>query len=194
MLRLQEAHGEEAELGLDDEGFALRDHDGTRGWGTCRRTSGYGGGLPVDFLDFYASQLAILAKELKGVDVPSAGTAFLMRRGGLEGAGPVGPGVLRVFRAFDGFRHNLNLSDTLAALSMGGADAVGAGVAATDDQDVLALSSDALIFRELHAGEDAVLLGEELEGKVDAFEVAARGFEVAGGGGAGGKDDGVKRY
>ena len=75
---------------------------------------------------------------------------------------------------------------------MGGADAVGAGVAAADDEDVLAAGGDAVGGGDVDAGEDAVLLGEELEGEVDAAEVAAGDAEVAGGGGAGGEDDGVE--
>ena len=73
---------------------------------------------------------------------------------------------------------------------MGGADAVGAGVAAADDEDVLVVGGDAVGLRELDAGEDAVLLGEQFEGEVDAAKLAAGDAEVAGGGCAGGEDYG----
>ena len=52
VLGLQEAHGQETELGLDDEGLALGNHD---------RTTAGGVGLPVDFLDADAGQAAVLA-------------------------------------------------------------------------------------------------------------------------------------
>lgn len=72
---------------------------------------------------------------------------------------------------------------------MGGAHAVGAGVAAADDDDVLALGGD-------RRGDEVALLhlvGERqvLHRLVDALEVAAGDGQVAGGGGAGRDDDGV---
>ncbi|GAA3068218.1 hypothetical protein GCM10020000_60740 [Streptomyces olivoverticillatus] len=72
---------------------------------------------------------------------------------------------------------------------MGGAHTVGAGVAAADDDDVLALGGD--------RGDRQVALlhlvghGQVLHGEVDALELTAGHRQVAGGGGAGGDDDGV---
>ena len=75
---------------------------------------------------------------------------------------------------------------------MGRSDAVGASVAAADHEDILTLGSDALVFREFHTSEDAVLLGEEFEGEVYTLQFAAGGFEIAGGGRAGSDDDGIE--
>jgi hypothetical protein len=175
MLRLEKTHSQQNQLGLDDFGFALFYHNGTTTFGV---------GLPVDFLNFHASELAVFAEELKGVDVPAAGAAFLMRRGGLEGAGPFGPRILRILGAFDGAGHDLNLSHALAALTMGGTNAVGASVATTNDEDIFALGCDALILAELHTSEDAVLLREQVEGEVYTFQFAAWGFEISGDRGA----------
>lgn len=182
VLWLQEAHSQQAEFSLDDFGFPFLDHDGT---------SAVGVGFPIDFLHLDACQLALLAQKFEGVDVPAACAAFFVRRGGLEGARIVRPGVLRIYGSLDGLGHNLYLGDALAALTVGGADAVGACVAATDDEYVLSLGGDALFLRELDACEYAVLLGEEFEGEVNAPQFATRSLQIAGGGGAGGEDDGI---
>ena len=72
---------------------------------------------------------------------------------------------------------------------MGGAHAVGTGVAAADDDDVLALGGDRRgdVVALLH------LVGERqvLHRLVDAVQFAAGDGQVAGGGGAGGDDHGV---
>ena len=69
---------------------------------------------------------------------------------------------------------------------MGGTDAVGAGIAAADDQHILAPGGDALGIWELDAGEDTVLLRQEFEGEVDAFQITSRNIEIAGLRGTGG--------
>ena len=84
---------------------------------------------------------------------------------------------------------------------MGGAEAVGAGVAAADDDDALAFG--AYLGGRVAGGVEAagvhghtlvavVLLGEILHGEVGAVQVAAGDFEVAGGGGAAAEGDGVE--
>ena len=50
---------------------------------------------------------------------------------------------------------------------MGGAEAVGSGVAAAEDNDALALGLDAARGIDGLAGVQAVLLGEVLHGEVD---------------------------
>ena len=75
---LQEAHGQQTELGLDDFRLTLLDHDGTTAVGI---------GFPIDFLYFHTSELPVLTQELQGVDVPSSRASLFVRRGGLEGAG-----------------------------------------------------------------------------------------------------------
>src|SRR5690606_20691735 len=60
-----------------------------------------------------------------------------------------------------------------------GADAVRAGVAAADDDDVLALGEDRLDVGERLVGDAPVLLGQEFHGEVDAVEVAALDWQIA---------------
>ncbi|OIQ88657.1 hypothetical protein GALL_294800 [mine drainage metagenome] len=62
-------------------------------------------------------------------------------------------------------------------MAVAGAHAVGAGVAAADDDDVLAGGHDLAL--ELVAGVDLVLLRQELHGEVDAVEFAPRNRQVA---------------
>ena len=183
MLWLQESHGQQNEFGLDDFGLTFLYHDGA----TALRVW-----LPVDFLNFHACQLAILTQELQGVDVPSPGTSFLMRRGGLEGARPVGPGILRVIRTFDGLRHNLNLSNALTTLAMSRADAIGTGVTTANHKHILALGRYAIVLVKLDTSQHTILLREQLEGEVNTLQLSAGSLEVTGGGGTCGDDDGVK--
>ena len=69
MFGLQESHGEEHELGLDDLWLAFLDHDGaTTLWI----------GLPVNLLHLDASEFAVFAYELEGVDIPTTRASFLM--------------------------------------------------------------------------------------------------------------------
>ena len=53
-----------------------------------------------------------------------------------------------------------------------GADAVGAGVAAADDDDVLALGVDEVAVGELLSSRLLRVLVQELHGEVDALELA----------------------
>ena len=73
---------------------------------------------------------------------------------------------------------------------MRGAEAVGPGVAATDDHDVLAVGVDRRVV-EL-AERLQVAVGQVLHGQVDAGELAARGGQVTADGRATGQDDGVE--
>ena len=88
-----------------------------------------------------------------------------------------------VGRAFAWFlRHDLQHSDVLGALADGRAQAVGSGVAATDDHDVVDW---------LDAVDAAGRVGQEFHGKVDALEFTARNLHVARHGGADGDDHGI---
>ena len=72
------------------------------------------------------------------------------------------------------------------------ADAVGAGVAAADDDDVLVLRRDVLAVGVL-AVEQALGVGvQELHREVDALEVAALDRQIARLGRAAAQDDGVE--
>ena len=76
---------------------------------------------------------------------------------------------------------------------MGGADAVGAGVATTNDQHILAAGGDALGLWELDAGEDAVLLRQEFEGEMHPFQITSWDIEIACLRGTGGHHYGIER-
>ena len=74
---------------------------------------------------------------------------------------------------------------------MGCSDTVRARVATTDNKNVLALGGDALLVRECHASQHAVLLREQFEGQMHALQFAARSLEVASSGCSGGNYDGI---
>ncbi len=130
----------------------------------------------------------LIAFEVGGGDGVDPLAALLMGRGDLIEHGEGRPRLVGgALLARPG--HDLQLGDGDGALAVGGADAVGAGVAAADDDDVLALGGD--------RGDRQVallhLVGERqvLHRLVDAAELAAGHGQVAGGGGAGGDHDGV---
>ena len=52
---------------------------------------------------------------------------------------------------------------------MGCTNTVGACITATDDQHVFSLGSNALVFREFHTSQHAVLLREQFEGEMNAL-------------------------
>src|SRR6478736_4512101 len=106
----------------------------------------------------------------------------------LVGLRPLGPGV--VGRALQRrLGENLDLEEALAAVAHRRADAVRAGVAATDDDDVLAGGVDraGTIVAENGLG----VGGEKLHRKVHSLELAALDGQVARLGGAGADDRGV---
>ena len=77
------------------------------------------------------------------------------------------------------------------ALAVRRADAVGAGVAAADDDDVLAAGEDRHDVAERLVADAPVLLGQELHGEMDAVELAAGDRQVARLLGAAGERDGI---
>ena len=99
---------------------------------------------------------------------------------------------LSAARASGRARQQLELVHRQRALAVGGAQAVGAGVAAADDDDPLARGGDDLILRNLVAFAAAVLLGEVFDGEMDASELAPRHRQVAGGSGAAAQHDGLE--
>ena len=73
-------------------------------------------------------------------------------------------------------RHHLELSHARGALAVHGAEAVGAGIAAADDHDVLAGGGDP---RHLVAFAVTILLREVVHREVHALELAARNIQIA---------------
>ena len=76
-------------------------------------------------------------EEPPGVDRVLADSAFLVGRGDAEDVGPLGPGVGRAARSSGGRGTISNWWTLLASVAVDGAQAVGAGVAAADDDHVL---------------------------------------------------------
>ena len=74
---------------------------------------------------------------------------------------------------------------------MAGAQAVGAGVAAADDEHALAFGADRDSRIDKVAFVAAILLGQELHGVVNAFEFAAGNLQVARLLGSSAEQDGV---
>ena len=85
------------------------------------------------------------------------------------------PGCARVGRA----RQQLELMHGARALSMDGAQAVGARVAAADDHHALAGGRDRLIRRDVVALAAPVLLGQKLHGQVNASELPPGHVQIA---------------
>src|SRR6267154_1631802 len=105
---------------------------------------------------------------------PFALTALLLRRGGAQLQWPVRTDqrlVLFVGR----FWQDFELGDRFRALAVRGADAVRAGIAAADDDDMLAFGGDRTLRRGDRlgiAGDALVLLRQIIHRKMDARELA----------------------
>ena len=82
--------------------------------------------------------------------------------------------------------------DGAGALAMHGAQAVGAGVAAADDDDVLARGTDEALVGDGVALAAPVLEGEVLHGEVNARQLAPGHGQIARVAGAAGQHDGVE--
>ena len=63
---------------------------------------------------------------------------------------------------------------------MSGTDTVGTRITTTDDQYILALAVDQFVLRELHTGEDTVLLRKQFEGEINTLQLSSRNLQVAG--------------
>ena len=107
-----------------------------------------------------------------------------MGAGGSQDHRPTGPRVV-VRTGFGGFRQQLKLVDNLGALPMGGAQAVGARVAPSQNDDPLALGRD-LAFYGL-PGQYPVLLGQILHGEVHAIQFPPGNVQISRLGGTAGQ-------
>jgi len=76
--------------------------------------------------------------------------------------------------------HDFKLVNDFCFLAQAGAEAVGAGVAAADDDDAFSFSENCQRGVNCIAFAAMILLGQELHGKVNALEFAAGNLEVAG--------------
>ena len=120
----------------------------------------------------------LVAAERGGGDAPVADAALFMRALGAELHGPQGPGGLR--RALLR-RHGqeFKLVDGDRLLAMHGAEAVGAGVAAADDDHALAGGENVFARRQDIAFAAAVLLRQKFHGEVNALQFASGDAQVA---------------
>ena len=165
-----ESHREKHEVGLDDFRLAgVHEVHATR----C------GIFFPCHFLYLYFGHFAVAAADCAGVEKPSALASLLVRRGGFQYHGPVGPRGGGIF-SYRRLRHDFNLCHRFAALTVRGAHAVASRVAAADYKHMLSFGGDAFAGRNVGTGVDAVLLLEQFECEMHAFEVASLDIEVAG--------------
>ena len=125
---------------------------------------------------------AVVADELLGLDLPVALAPFFVRGGEAEDLGPERPGGLRVL-VLGRARVVVELEDRAGLLAVAGAQAVGGGVAAADDDHVLAGGQDRVAV-ERGAEAAAVLLGQERHRQLDPLQAAAGDVQVARPGGA----------
>ena len=152
--------------------------------------------LPLDFDGHDLLQLSgLIADEFfdgreidAGIGAEFRG-GFLLAIVHLVGLGPLGPWV--VGRALERWLgQDFNLHDALAAVAHRGADAVGAGVAATDHDHILAECMDRGVIGA--AVEDGLrVAAEKLHRVVHALQVAALDRQVARLGRPGADDGGV---
>ena len=179
MFGVQETHSQQHEVGFDLK-FAVGD------FGHCGASGVFGGAPPLDADGVEAFYLSVAAGEGFGEDAVIADSALLVGGGGAEDDGPLGPGVAG--GAVGGrLGQEFVLADQFGALSVGGAEAVGAGIAAAEDDDALALGGQAAFGIYGLAGVDPVLLGKVFHREMDAVEFAAGDGQVAGLGGAAGE-------
>ena len=136
--------------------------------------------LPSTHLDLVGEQPAhvagFVAEEALGVDAEDALAAFLVGGRHAVDHRPLRPGVVRSTRVGRA-REDLELVDSRRALPVHGAEAVGAGVAATDDHHLLAARGDRRLV-------DVALLHsirkrQELHRLMDASELAPGDRQVA---------------
>jgi hypothetical protein len=125
-----------------------------------------------------------------GEHVPEPLAALFLAGGGAQLVRPVGPGQALVF-LLRRLVEDLDLGDGPGAVAVGGADAVGAGVAAADDDDVLAVGADEVFVGDIDALHALGVGAQEVHGEVDAVVAAPGHVEVAGLLRAAGEHDGV---
>src|SRR5207253_5497989 len=95
------------------------------------------GGLDI-YGDHGADPTGLVAEELDGLTAPGLDDSFLVRGRGLVHLRPLRPGVRDQVTRIWWARVVVELGDARRALAVRGAEAVGGGVATTDDHDVLA--------------------------------------------------------
>src|SRR5438309_5504379 len=181
-LGAEEAHGQQHQVGVQRE-LAARD-------GREVEPPALADQLHADPVQPADVPVGVAGEALgrHGVD---ALAALLVGRGDPEDIGPLGPGIVRS-AAVGWPRQQLELVHGARALAMHGPEAVGAGVAAADDHDVLAAGGDEPVVGDRVALAALVLERQVLHREVDAPERAPRDREIPRPAGAAGEDDRVE--
>ena len=139
----------------------------------------------MQFLD-----VPVLAREFLRQHGEFALDAFLVTGRDAQLERPVRPDQHLVFH-LGRLRHDLEIGNRHGALADRGADAVGAGIAAADHDDLLALGENRLDVALRLVAHPPVLLRQEIHGEMDALELAAGHRQVARLLGAAREHDGV---
>ena len=132
-----------------------------------------------------------VAGEFAGRDAPVADAAFFVSAFNAQLHGPERPRRLR--RTLVGrLGHDFELMNRQRLLAVARAQAVGAGVAAADDDHALAGGENFDRWIERVAEATLVLLREEFHRKVNSLQLASRNFQVARMLGAARQHDGIE--
>src|SRR5262245_5883352 len=135
--------------------------------------------LAVETYAFKTLDLAVRAQEAGGRHAEIARGALRLARRSAELERPMRPSQSLVL-LLGRLRKNLELRHRDRTLTERGADAVGAGIAAADHHHALPRRKNRFDLALRFARNATVLLRQIGHGEVDAFEIAARDFEVAG--------------
>ena len=133
----------------------------------------------------------VVADEPLGGDREDTLAAFFVGLAGAEDIGILRPGV-PVGTGFGRPGHDLKLVNAAAAVPVNGAQAVGPGVATTNDDDVLAFRPVQVVIGHGIAGDAAILVGQEVHGIFNAAQVAPGDRQVTRLGGSTTQADGVE--
>ncbi len=175
------AHGQQDQIGWEGH-FGASDR--VHAHAACRWI-----GFPFHAHGAQFFDMAVFALQLDGVDGPVALAAFLVRGGGTQLHGPVGPGQFRVF-LLGRAGHQFKLGDGFCALSCAGADAVRAGIATTNDHHMLSLGTDGRCAAR--TGHLLVLDAQKVHGRMHTLQLAAGCVQQARGFRAACQDNGIK--
>ena len=151
--------------------------------------------LPLDIDDVDGFDVAVFIAfkvrcggEIDARIVTKFGSGFFLTVIHFVGFWPFGPWIARS-AAERWLGHDLELRDGGAAMAQGSANAISAGITATNDDDVFAFGVDGGLSAIKHG---FGVRGEEVHRHMDAFQFATRDGEITRLGGPGTKDGGVE--
>ena len=180
---MQEPHGQQGQFSFNLELAAGDLYHG--------RTPTVGPFLPLNPHRVQLLQFAITSREGFGQHSVIADATLFVGRRRPKNYGPLGPRVV-AGPLVRGFGQQFQLVHHFGALAVGGAQTVGSGVSATQDDHPFALGVYAFIGGDLFAGQHTVLLGKVIHGQMNSLQVPARNVQFPGLGGAAGQADRVE--